>query len=158
MKNTSHSEYRYSILCISGHYFGVEVKYVQEVQLLPVITKIPNVHACVLGVFNMRGQIQSVIDIRGFLNLPVEKITEESFVVIVEHQKTKLGIVVEKVLDVFSIEGSKIQIPTREMPLSLIQYCNGYYNHKRLGKVFLLDLETLFNAKEIVSYSYLLGA
>jgi len=145
------------MLRISGQYFGVEVKFVQEVQIIPLITKIPNVHHSVLGVFNLRGQIQSVIDIRGFLNLPVEKINEEHFVVIVEYNKTKLGIVVEKVLDVFSLDGNKIQIPTREMPLSLIQYCNGYYNHKKLGKVFLLDLETLFNAKEIVSYSYSLG-
>ncbi len=157
MKNLYSTEFRYSILCISGQYFGVEVKFVQEVQSLPIITKIPNVHHCVLGVFNLRGQIQSVLDIRGFLNLPVEKLDDENFVVIVEYQKTKLAIVVEKVLDVFSIDGNKIQIPTREMPLSLIQYCSGYYNHKKLGKVFLLDLETLFNAKEIVGYSYSLG-
>jgi purine-binding chemotaxis protein CheW len=157
VKNLSITEFRYSILCISGQYFGVEVKYVQEVQTLPLITKIPNVHSSVLGVFNLRGQIQSVIDIRGFLNLSVDHINDEDFVVIVEYDKTKLGIVVEKVLDVFSIDGNKIQIPTREMPLSLIQYCNGYYNHKKLGKVFLLDLEMLFNAKEIVSYSYSLG-
>jgi len=157
VKNISNTEFRYSILCISGQYFGVEVKFVQEVQILPVITKIPNVHQSVLGVFNLRGQIQSVIDISGFLNLPVDKIKDEDFVVIVEYNNTKLGIVVEKVLDVFPINGNEIQIPTREMPLSLIQYCNGYYNHKKLGRVFLLDLEMLFNTKEIVSYSYSLG-
>ncbi|NOG44823.1 MAG: purine-binding chemotaxis protein CheW [Calditrichaeota bacterium] len=157
MKNISSAEFRYSILCISGQYFGVEVKFVQEVLSLPLITKIPNVHHSVLGVFNLRGQIQSVIDIRGFLNLPIEDINDEDFVVIVDFNETKLGIVVEKVLDVFSIDGNKIQIPTRDMPLSLIQYCNGYYSHKKLGKIFLLDLETLFNAKEIVSYSYSLG-
>ncbi len=142
---------------MSGQYFGVEVKFVQEVQILPLITKIPNVHQSVLGVFNLRGQIQSVIDIRGFLNLPVEKINDEDFVMIVEYKNTKLGIIVDKVLDVLSIDANKIQIPTREMPLSLIQYCSGYYNHKKLGKIFLLDLETLFNSKEIVGYSYSLG-
>ncbi len=142
---------------MSGQYFGIEVKFVQEVQILPLITKIPNVHQSVLGVFNLRGQIQSVIDIRGFLNLPVEKINDEDFVMIVEYKNTKLGIIVDKVLDVLSIDANKIQIPTREMPLSLIQYCSGYYNHKKLGKIFLLDLETLFNSKEIVGYSYSLG-
>ncbi len=142
---------------MSGQYFGIEVKFVQEVQILPLITKIPNVHQSVLGVFNLRGQIQSVIDIRGFLNLPVEKINDEDFVMIVEYKNTKLGIIVDKVLDVLSIDANKIQIPTREMPLSLIQYCSGYCNHKKLGKIFLLDLETLFNSKEIVGYSYSLG-
>lgn len=148
------SEYRYSILCIADNYYGVEVKYVKEVQPLPVITKIPNVHKSVLGVFNLRGQIQSVIDIRGFLNHPKADIANNSFVVIMEFNKVNMGVVVEKVLDVVSIESSKIQIPTRDMPLSLIQYSNGYYNHKKLGKIFLLDLETLFKAKEIVNYSF----
>ncbi len=154
-KNTTNTEYRYSILCISGQYFGVEVRQVKEVLSLPVITKIPNVHNSILGVFNLRGQIQSVIDIRGILNLPTEEISEEHFVVIMEHKQTVLGVVVEKVLDVISVDSSQVQIPTREMPLSLVNYCNGYYDHKKLGVVFLLDLETIFISKEIGNYNYL---
>lgn len=148
------SEYRYSILCISDYYFGVEVKFVREVQLLPIITRVPNVPKPVLGVFNLRGQIQSIVDIRGILNLPAEKVNEEDFVVVLEHNNTIIGVLVEKVLDVFSVESNKIQIPTREMSLSLIHYCNGYYNHKKLGKIFLLDLDTLFSTKEIRSNSF----
>ena len=148
------SEFRYSILCISGYYFGVEVKYVKEVQLLPVITHVPNVHKSILGVFNLRGQIQSIVDIRGILNLASRKISEEDFVVVLEHHKRVMGVLVEKVLDVFNVDSSNIQIPTRDMSLSLVHYCNGYYNHKKLGKIFLLDLDTLFNAKEIGSTSF----
>lgn len=154
-KNTTHTEYRYSILRISGQYFGVEVNLVKEVLLLPVITKIPNVHKSILGVFNLRGQIQSVIDIRGILNLPIQEINQEHFVVILENKKIVLGIVVEKVHDVISIDSTKVHIPTRDMPLSLVNFCNGYYDHKNLGVVFLLDLETIFNTKEIGNYSYL---
>lgn len=154
-ENTKNTEYRYSILCISGQYFGIEVKYVKEVLLLPVITQIPNVNRAILGVFNLRGQIQSVIDIRDVLNLPSEKIDEEHFVVILDFNKIILSVVVEKVLDVIGIDSSLIQIPTREMPLSLVNYSNGYYEHKNLGTVFLLDLESIFNAKEIGSYSFL---
>ena len=153
--NTTNTQHRYSILCISGQYFGVEVKQVKEVLSLPILTKVPNVHKSILGVFNLRGQIQSVIDIRGILNLPTEKISEEHYVLILDYKKIVLGVVVEKVLDVIPVENSKIQIPTREMPLSLVNYCNGYYDHKKLGVVFLLDLETIFNAKEIGNYSYL---
>jgi len=148
------SDFRYSILCISGHYFGVEVKYVREVQLLPVITKVPNVHKTILGVFNLRGQIQSIVDIRGILNLPTEKISEEDFVVVLEHDNKVISVLVEKVLDVFIVDPGNIQIPTREMSLSLVNYCSGYYNHKKLGKIFLLDLDTIFNAKEIDSTSF----
>ena len=98
MKKTPPTEFRYSILCISDQYFGVEVKYVREVQLLPATTKIPNVHKSVVGVFNLRGQIQSVVDIRGFLNLPFKRNEEEDFVVLVEYNQVQLGLVVNKVL------------------------------------------------------------
>lgn len=152
--NNTESEYRYSILCISDYYFGVEVKYVREVQLLPVITQVPNVHKTILGVFNLRGQIQSIVDIRGILNLPTEKVNEDDFVVVLEHDKKVIGVLVEKVLDVFTVDTSKIEIPTREMSLSLVHYCNGFYNHKKLGKIFLLDLATIFNAKEIGTNSF----
>jgi len=151
------TEYRYSILRISGKYFGVEVKNVREVLLLPIITHVPNVHKSVMGVFNLRGHIQSVIDISNFLNLPERKISEEDFVVIVELEGITLGILVEKVLDVMAVDANKIQIPTRDMPLSLINYCSGFCSHKKLGDVFLLDLEMLFKAKEIRGYSFVLG-
>ena len=153
-KTNPDTEFRYSILCISGYYFGVEVQFVREVQLLPVITKLPNVHKTILGVFNLRGQIQSIVDIRGILNLPIGKISEEDFVVVIEHGKKLIGVLVEKVLDVFTVDSSNIQIPTREMSLSLVNYCTGYCNHKKLGKIFLMDLDTIFNAKEIGSTSF----
>ena len=153
-ETNTENEFRYSILCISDYYFGVEVKYVQEVQLLPVITQVPNVHKTILGVFNLRGQIQSIVDIRGILNLPVERINENDFVAVLEYDKKVLGVLVEKVLDVFSVEANKIEIPTREMSLSLVHYCNGYYRHKKLGKIFLLDLDTIFSAKEIGNNSF----
>jgi chemotaxis signal transduction protein len=158
VKKIQPTEFRYSILCISDQYFGVEVKYVREVLLHPAITKMPNVHKCVIGVFNLRGTIQSVIDIRSFLNLPAEKNEVDDFVVLFEYNQITLGLIVKRVLDVVQLDASKIQIPTRDMSLSLIHYCTGYYNDKKLGNVFLLDLETLFSAKEIGGYSYSMGA
>ena len=157
MKTPPNTEFRYSILRISDNYFGIEVKYVREVSLLPTITQVPNVHKGILGVFNLRGQIVSVIDIRSLMHLPQEKITEDYFVVIIENNGITLGFVVEKVLDVFPIDSNKIHIPTRDMSLNLTQYCNGYYNHKKLGRVYLLDMETLFEAKEIGGYRFTLG-
>lgn len=158
MKTAPNTEFRYSILRISGKYFGIEVQHVREVCLFPVITKVPNVHKSILGVFNLRGQIVSVIDIRKIMNLPDQKITDDNFVVIIESKDITLGFVVEKVLDVFSVDSTKINVPTRDMSLNIVQYCNGYYTHKKLGDVFLLDMEALFDAREIGGYSYTLGA
>ena len=65
------SDERYSILGISEQNFGVEVKYVKEILPLPKITPLPNIHKSILGVFNLRGQIYSLLDLRLFLRLDV---------------------------------------------------------------------------------------
>lgn len=147
-------EYRYSILQISGKYFGVEVLKVREVVTFPKLTKVPNVNESVLGVFNLRGQIFSVIDIRLMLKLPGTPVRDDKLVVIVEDDEYAFGIVVDKVMDVTNIDSNKIQIPTRETPVRMAQYLDGYFDHKKFGMIFLLDISALTNAKELKSYRF----
>lgn len=154
MAGSNNVEIRYSILCISDKYFGVEVKYMREVTLLPAFTSVPHVPPSILGVFNLRGQINSIIDISPFLNLPLKDINMNDFVVLMEYQKTRVGVVVDKVLDVLAIDMSKTKIPTRDEPLNLINYTNGYYDHKKFGRIFLLDMESIFQSSEIKNYSF----
>ncbi|RMH65154.1 MAG: purine-binding chemotaxis protein CheW [Calditrichaeota bacterium] len=151
----ANTSYRYSILCISGHYFGVEVSHVREVLLLPKYTRVPNVDSVLIrGLFNLRGQIHSLVDISTFVNLPPKKIEQTDFVVVMENQDLSVGVVVDKVHDVLPIENNKIEIPTREMPLNLINYTHGYYDDAVLGRIFLLDLGVIFKSKELARYSY----
>ncbi|MGD9487812.1 MAG: chemotaxis protein CheW [Calditrichaceae bacterium] len=153
-KNASTKEYRYSILQISGKFFGVEVIKVREVVSFPKLTMIPNVNESVLGVFNLRGQIFSVVDIRLMLKLPVAPIREDNLIVIIEQDEVAFGIVVEKVMDVANIDSNKIQIPTREMPVKMAQYLDGYFDHKKFGMIYLLDISALTNSKELKSYRF----
>ncbi len=154
MAGSNSVEIRYSILCISDKYFGVEVKYMREVTLLPVFTSVPHVPPLILGVFNLRGKINSIIDISPFLNLPLKDVNANDFIVLIEYQKTRIGVVVDKVLDVLAIDMSKTKIPTRGEPLNLINYTNGYYDHKKFGRIFLLDMESIFQSNEIKNYSF----
>ncbi len=154
-KDVASSVFRYSILCISGKYFGVEVSNVREVILLPQYTRMPNVDAQLIrGLFNLRGQIYSLVDLSPFLNIPLKKIKHTDFVVILQKDEIELGVVVDKVHDVIPIESNKIEIPTREMPLKLINYTNGYYDDPKLGRIFLLDLSVIFKSKELARHSY----
>ena len=148
------TECRYSILCISDQYFGAELLNVKEVIPLPKLTKIPNVHDSILGVFNLRGQIYTIIDIRKLLKLEVKPITNKEFVVILEHENMTFGVVVNKVMDVLVIDSGKVQIPTRDMPPQFIQFLNGFYNHKKMGVIYLLDISALMKAEEISKHRY----
>ena len=73
---TNINESRYSILNLSGHYFGIEINRVVEIIPFPKYTKIPNLNPCILGVFNLRGQIYSIIDIRVLFDLKINDISD----------------------------------------------------------------------------------
>ncbi|MCK5345900.1 MAG: purine-binding chemotaxis protein CheW, partial [Candidatus Heimdallarchaeota archaeon] len=133
------TEDRYSILQISEQNFGVDVKNVKEVMPLPKITLLPNVHESVLGIFSLRGQIYSLFDLRLFFRLGRPPLNEKNFVVIIEIDDISFGLVVDKVLDVTYIDSTKILIPTRDMSSQYIQYLYGYYEHKKLGVIYIID-------------------
>ena len=145
---------RYSILGICEQHFAVEVINVKEVIPLPKITPVPNVDAYVLGVFNLRGQIYSILDLRVLLKLELTEITERNFIVILEWHKFQFGVVVDRVLDVTKLDTSKIQIPTRELSPQYTNFLNGYYEHESMGLIYLLDLPAILQSKEIIRYRY----
>lgn len=146
-------DYRYSVLSLSGKYFAVEVFKVKEVINAPKISKIPNTHKSIVGVFNLRGQIYSLIDIRYFLNLEVKPISEKDYIVILEEDGGSFGIIVDKVIDVLTLDSNKIQIPTRETSIQFVQYLEGVYKLD-MGTLYLLDIPEILNAGELRNYRY----
>jgi len=145
---------RYSIFGISEQNFAVEIKNIKEVVPLPKITKVPNVHKSILGVFNLRGKICSIMDIRVLLKIEQTVINEDNFIVLMEWEEFMFGIVVDRVLDVRNLDTSKIQVPTRELTLPYIQYLNGFYEHTEMGVIYLLDIQAIMQSKEIIRYRY----
>lgn len=152
-QNVTH-EFRYSILDLAGYHFGVEITNVKEVVPFPKYTKIPNVHPSIIGVFNLRGQIYSILDIRRLLNLEIKPVTNKNFIVTLGFENLTFGIYVDKVLDMLRIDETKIQLPTREMSTQFISYLNGYYEDKGLGTIHLLDVQAIINSKEISQYRF----
>jgi len=148
------TEDRYSILQISEQNFGVEVRNIREVLPLPKITPLPNVHESILGIFSLRGQIYSLLDLRLFFRLGRPPLTERNFVVVIEYDDISFGLVVDKVLDVAYFDSTKILIPTRDMSSQYIQYLSGYFEHKKMGLIHILDFGAIIEAKEVRQYRY----
>ncbi|MCI0474365.1 MAG: chemotaxis protein CheW [Ignavibacteria bacterium] len=148
-------ENRYSVLCISGQNFAVEISQVKEVIPLSGFTRIPNVHECILGVFNLRGQIYPLIDIRILLKLPVKPLSPKDYIVLVEWESVNFGVVVDRVMDVLTIDSTQIQILTHDMATPFIHYATGLVEHKKAGRIYFLDLQAIVFTEEIRAYSYL---
>jgi purine-binding chemotaxis protein CheW len=153
-KSAAINESRYSIINLSGQYFGIEINKVIEVIPFPHFTKIPNVNSVIKGVFNLRGQIYSIVDIRILLALDLNEMTDKNFVILLKDGNFIFGIYVDRVMDVFKIDETKIQVPDRKSSAKFIHYLNGVYEDDKLGTIHLLDIHEIINSKEISQYRF----
>jgi chemotaxis signal transduction protein len=148
------SENNYSILCIGDKYFGVGIFGVKEVIHLPEYTKVPNTHKSIIGVFNLRGEIYSILDFRVLLGQEITPVSTKNLVVILEHENVNYGVIVDKVLDVIEIESANVQTPGRGLPAQYEKYINGMYRDEKIGAVYLIDVAAVSSTEEIASYRY----
>ena len=144
--------FRYSTFILSDKIFGFEILSVKEVLPLPKITPVPNVSPYVLGVFNLRGSIMSLVDLHYFLGLVPKPADPSDMVLVLESNNVRVGVTVERVLDIMTIAEEDIQSTTREIPIHIAQFTAGLYEKEGLGTVHLLDSGALLNSPEMQKY------
>jgi purine-binding chemotaxis protein CheW len=130
----------YTVFTLSDHLFALEISHIKEVLNFPAITLLPNKKNHFKGVFNLRGTLVTVIDIRYLLNLEIPEDKTPEIVILAEYNEIRIGIAVDQVLDIHTIEEMKIQIPTRKTPSAIAGKISGYVEKEKLGKIYLLDI------------------
>ena len=75
------------------------------------ITKIPNLPEYIKGIINLRGNIIHIIDIREKFGMPIRAYDKFNVIIIVEAAGKTLGIIVDQVRDVLSIDKDSVQPP-----------------------------------------------
>lgn len=91
--------------------YGVDILQVQEIKRLTEITRVPNAPAFVEGVINLRGNIIPVIDLHKRFGLGAFEPGPESRIVIVTVRDITLGIMVDSVSEVLTLEEAAISPP-----------------------------------------------
>lgn len=139
---------RFLTFSLESQVFGIEIKYVSEIIGIQPITEMPEVPAYVKGIINLRGKIIPVIDVRlKFQREPVEY-NDRTCIVVVDIQNISVGLIVDNVAEVMTIEDENIVPPP--------DYKTGLQNRyiKGIGKVgndvkLLLDCNRLLGEDEI---------
>jgi purine-binding chemotaxis protein CheW len=137
---------RYSVFSVSGKLFGLEMSTVREVLSPPKVTLLPNVPTHVLGVYNLRGSILSLVDIQRILGLNSTNKKETDMVMLVESSRSLISFIVEKVLDFVEVENSKIQEPSKNISARLAYFVRGIYDTNTIGQIYLLETENFLNS------------
>ena len=88
---------------------GINILHIQEINKLTNATNVPQSPDYVKGVLNLRGQIITVIDLGRKIALKSLSEKKENRNIIVQFQKEHIGLLVDKISDVFEIEADKIE-------------------------------------------------
>ncbi len=99
---------------MEGESFGVEIFKVNEIIRLQQITPIPNSPRHLLGLVNLRGKTIPVFDLRCRLGMPLAVPTNKSRIMVVEAEGERIGVVVDEVTEVLSIQSDERE-PTPEL-------------------------------------------
>jgi len=90
---------------LRGQELALPIADVRETLPVPPITRVFLVPACLAGVFSLRGDIVPVIDLGILLGLPTTAASDDSKIVVVDHAAGVVGIVVDRLRDLRTVEG-----------------------------------------------------
>lgn len=137
---------------ISEELYGVDIMDVKEIVRVQDIRSIPNAPGYVEGLFNLRGEIIPIISLHKRFHLRKAQIGEDdellSGFIIIDIDGMKLGVIIDQVERVVSIEAQDIQPPPQMLTGIGAEYIQGVVNRES-GYLILLDIRKLFSAKEL---------
>jgi purine-binding chemotaxis protein CheW len=129
--------------------YGIDILKVQEIRGYEAATTIANAPAFIKGVINLRGVIVPILDLRVKFRLPDTKYDEFTVVIILNVASRVVGVVVDSVSDVLSLDPEAIRA-TPEFASSTFdtKYITGLANVDD-GMLIMLDIEKLLTGADM---------
>lgn len=120
--------------------YGIDIFRVNEIIRLREITSIPKTDAHVRGLVNLRGKTIPVLDLRARFNLAQGEETENTRIIVVESDGGNVGIVVDAVTEVMTLQPDQIE----ETPALVSDVDNDFVRgvaRRNENLITLLDLD-----------------
>jgi len=140
---------RFLTFTIEENIYGLPIRFVTEIIGVQTPTKVPETPDYVKGIINLRGRIIPLVDVR--LKFGKEEIpyTERTCIIVIDVNTVAVGLIVDKVNDVLTLEDHQIALPP---PPGTLGFENRYIDG--IGKagdivLLLLDAEHLLRTEEM---------
>ena len=145
----SYVDFKMVTFSLADKDYAIDIMYVKEIAKAGRFTYVPNTLPFVLGVYNLRGEIIPILDLRLFFSIDVPKRDEkklENLLILTLDDQT-FGLVVDKIDKVVGVQKSTIQPPHPLFADINIKYISGVVeNNSRL--YVLLDILRIFGSKD----------
>lgn len=140
-------DYKMVTFSLAGKDYAIDIMQVKEIAKAGKFTYVPNTSPFVLGVYNLRGEIIPIIDLRIFFNIPTKarEIDALESMIIISIEEQMFGIVVDAIDKVVGISKETIQPPHPIFGDINIKYIHGVVENQ--GRLYiLLDVERIFGS------------
>lgn len=106
------ADFKMITFSLGGKEYGIDIMRVREISKVNEFTHVPNAAPCVRGVYNLRGDIISVIDLRLLFNLEQKK-RDDGYenMIVVRNEDYTSGLIVDSIDRVVAINSQTIQEP-----------------------------------------------
>lgn len=123
---------------------AIPIALVQEINRNLTVTRIPHAPRHVRGVINLRGDVATLIDLRRVLGLEDHAAGSASTVLIVRNDDEAVGLLVDRVADIISIDTGSLVDPPANVGHVEQKYFQGIYRSDR-------ELVVTLNLEEVLS-------
>ena len=147
-KKLSIIDYKMVTFSLAGKDYAIDIMKVKEIAKAGCFTYVPNALPFVLGVYNLRGDIIPIIDLRLFFNSSVPEHDEnylENMLIVTVGEQT-FGVVVDAIDKVVGIQKSSIQPPHPLFGDINIKYIYGVVEAEN-NLYVLLDIDRIFGVR-----------
>jgi len=140
--------------------YGINIMDVKEIVRVQDIRAIPNAPVYVEGIFNLRSEIIPIINLHKRFHIKRAFSSEEdellSGFIIIDIDGMKLGVIIDRVSRVVTVEKEDIQPPPQMLSGIGAEYIRGVVRQEE-GYLIILNIRDLFNPKELQKIAELSG-
>jgi purine-binding chemotaxis protein CheW len=137
-----------SVLSLQQELFGIELSCIQEFIKFEKLTPIPCTPNFVLGNINLRGEVITIMDIRGLFNLSQPQLKQAGQAIIVRLDEIVVGVLTDAIHDIFMLNPQNLmeaQSVDTELNKNFLQGITPYQD-KMLA---VLDLPALVGSSDL---------
>lgn len=96
---------------LSDQDYALDIMSVREIRSWTRATPLPHSPSYMKGVINLRGTVLPVMDLAERLCLPVHAQSDRSVIIVVHHDETVTGLLVDAVSDIVALTADDLQPP-----------------------------------------------
>ena len=131
------------IFSLQGNFYAFYGECITEILPLMTIYYVPGSPEFIPGVINVRGEIDSVINIKGFFGLPDSPNPAGSRIAIAVKNGIRSGILVDSIEEVLDILAGSVKPPLDTLANSVKEFVAGEFIHKD-KLITILDIGKIF--------------